>query len=56
MRCAILLAAILALPSSAQAADELPVVFEENFEKGADRWQPLDEKQWQIKKTDKGQV
>jgi hypothetical protein len=38
------------------AADELPVVFEENFEKGADHWQPLDAKQWQIKKTDKGQV
>jgi hypothetical protein len=40
----------------ATAADELPVVFEENFEKGADHWQPLDAKQWQIKKTDKGQV
>ena len=39
-----------------QAAEPLPVVFEENFEKGADRWQPLDEKQWQVKKTDKGQV
>ena len=38
------------------AADELPVVFQEDFEKGADRWQPLDAKQWQIKKTDRGQV
>ena len=38
------------------AADDLPVLFEENFEKGADHWQPLDETQWQIKKTDKGQV
>jgi hypothetical protein len=38
------------------AADELPVVFQEDFEKGADHWQPLDAKQWQIKKTDKGQV
>jgi hypothetical protein len=40
----------------ASAADDLPVLFEESFEKGAERWQPLDEKQWQIKKTDKGQV
>ena len=38
------------------AADELPVVYQEDFEKGADHWQPLDAKQWQIKKTDKGQV
>jgi len=38
------------------AAEDLPVVFEEDFEKGAEHWQPLDEKQWQIKKTDKGQV
>lgn len=38
------------------AADELPVVYQEDFEKGADHWQPLDGKQWQIKKTDKGQV
>src|SRR5262245_38805760 len=33
-----------------------PVVFEENFEKGADRWEPQDKSQWQIKKTDQGQV
>jgi hypothetical protein len=37
-------------------AEELPVVFQEDFESGAERWHPLDEKQWQIKKTDKGQV
>jgi hypothetical protein len=37
-------------------AAELPVVFQEDFEKGADHWQPLDAKQWQIKKTDKGLV
>ncbi len=48
------LSCCLALAS--QAADELPVVYEESFEMGADRWQPLDAKQWQIKKTDKGQV
>ncbi|MDX1947860.1 MAG: hypothetical protein SFU86_20850 [Pirellulaceae bacterium] len=41
---------------SASAAEPLPVVFEENFEKGADGWQPFDAKQWQVKKTDQGQV
>ena len=46
--------ACIAFPAS--AADDLPVLFEETFEKGADHWQPLDEKQWQLKKTDKGQV
>jgi hypothetical protein len=46
--------ACVAFPAS--AADDLPVLFEESFEKGADHWQPLDEKQWQLKKTDKGQV
>jgi hypothetical protein len=40
----------------ATAAEPLPVVFEENFENGAGRWQPLDAGQWQIKKTDRGQV
>jgi hypothetical protein len=38
------------------AADDLPLVYQEDFEKGADHWQPLDARQWQIKKTDKGQV
>jgi hypothetical protein len=43
--------------SWAEAADDkLPVVFEENFEKGADRWEPQDKAQWEIKKTDQGQV
>jgi hypothetical protein len=39
-------------------ADErqLPLLFEENFEKGADTWQPSDIKAWELKKTDKGQV
>lgn len=38
------------------AADPLPIVFQEDFEKGADHWQPQDPKQWKIVKTDKGQV
>jgi len=49
-------AALLTLTAAAFADDKLPIVFQEDFEKGADRWQPQDEKQWQIKKTDNGQV
>jgi hypothetical protein len=37
-------------------AEELPVVFKEDFEQGADRWEPRDAKQWSVKKTDAGQV
>jgi len=56
MRFVLTFAAMWCIAATAPAADDLPVVFEENFEKGAEHWQPLDEKQWQIKKTDKGQV
>ena len=56
MRFILTFAALWCIATTAQAADDLPVVFEDNFEKGADHWQPLDAKQWQIKKTDKGQV
>jgi hypothetical protein len=38
------------------AADPLTVVYSEDFEKGADNWQPFDPDQWKIKKTDAGQV
>lgn len=38
------------------AADPLPVVYQEDFEKGADNWQPMDGEQWKVKKTDQGQV
>jgi hypothetical protein len=44
------------LSPAAPAADQLPIVFQENFENGADHWQPQDPAQWQIKKTDSGQV
>jgi hypothetical protein len=33
---------------------KLPLLFEENFEKGAERWQPTDAKAWKFVKTDKG--
>jgi hypothetical protein len=45
-----------ALSATLAADDKLPVVFTEDFERGADRWQPQDASQWQVKKTDNGQV
>ncbi len=33
---------------------QLPLVFEDDFEKGAGRWQPSDPAAWKIVKTDKG--
>jgi hypothetical protein len=38
-----------------QAGDKLPLVFEEDFEKAADRWQPTDPAAWKVVKGDKGQ-
>jgi hypothetical protein len=32
----------------------LPLLFEDDFEKGAERWQPSDAKAWKIVKTDQG--
>lgn len=52
----IVLLACGGLSPAAPAADQLPIVFQENFENGAVRWQPQDPAQWQIKKTDSGQV
>ena len=34
---------------------KLPLLFTEDFENGADRWQPTDAKAWRIVKGDKGQ-
>jgi hypothetical protein len=35
--------------------EKLPLLFEDDFEKGAERWQPGDKEAWKISKTDKGQ-
>ena len=52
---------VLPLATSANAADKndtvkkknrLPVVFADDFENGADHWQPPDSTSWKIKKTD----
>ncbi len=37
-------------------AAELPVVFSDDFEKGADRWEPTDPSGWKIEETAKGKV
>lgn len=47
--CAILLAATA-------AGAELPLVFSEDFEAGADRWRPTDPQSWKITQTPQGKV
>jgi hypothetical protein len=49
-----ILACFLAIPAFADGP--LPVVFQEDFEHGADRWQPQDPAQFEVKKTDTGHV
>jgi hypothetical protein len=41
---------------AARAADEFPILFQEDFEKDASHWQPFDAKQWKLKKTSNGNV
>jgi hypothetical protein len=52
------LAALLGGAAAARAADEckLPLVFEDDFEKGADHWQPTDPAAWRIVETTSGKV
>lgn len=40
--------------TSQAVADELPTVFEDNFEAGYERWEPTDAKAWRIDAIDKG--
>lgn len=49
---------MLLVTSMSLAADkaEYPLLVSEDFEKGAERWQPTDPKAWKIDKTEKGQV
>jgi hypothetical protein len=37
------------LAIGAVAAEELPLLLQENFSQGAERWQPLDAKQWKLR-------
>ncbi len=58
MRTIIAIGHLLMFAISAAPAGEkkLDLLFEDDFEKGADRWQPTDPKAWRIVKTDKGSV
>lgn len=54
-RCLMLLTVLTcSLPTLADEA--WPIVFDEKFENGAERWEPQDPAQWQIKRTEKGNV
>lgn len=46
---------ILAFADEVKKPD-FPLVFSDDFEKGADRWEPSDPKGWKITKTDRGNV
>lgn len=50
--------ALLLAAAWAAAADKpnLPLLFEDDFEKGVDHWQPTDPKAWRLMKTDHGTV
>jgi hypothetical protein len=54
------LAVLFALGLLAAAGDEpaktLPLVFEDDFEKGSDRWEPTDPKGWKVIETKQGKV
>ncbi len=46
----------LSMTTLAVADDDLPLVFADDFEKGAGNWEPTDAKAWRIAETDKGKV
>ncbi len=57
MRYFLLATCLLAITSTVGAEDgELPVIVKEDFEKGAEQWQPLDAKQWKVKEDGEGHV
>src|SRR5687768_14551306 len=45
-----------ALPVSAQDTKDLPLVYQEDFEKGAANWEPTDPNNWRIEETPMGKV
>ena len=51
---AMLTFALAVMPMGVAGEPKLPLVFEDDFEKGAERWQPTDAAAWKIVKTDKG--
>ena len=52
-----LLAALLPLSLAGEAKkSDLPLLFDEDFAKGAERWRPTDPDAWKVVKTDRGNV
>jgi len=51
-----MLMSLCAVPLRGQDLNKLPLVFSDDFAKGADRWEPTDAKAWKVVKTDKGSV
>lgn len=51
----IALSLLLVMPAWADDA-ELPLIFADNFDHGADHWQPTDPEAWRILETDRGNV
>ncbi len=47
---------LMAVPAAAAEKAKLPLVFQDGFEKGADRWKPTDPEAWRIVETDRGKV
>ncbi|MCI0637623.1 MAG: hypothetical protein L0Y72_08210 [Gemmataceae bacterium] len=54
--CSALAFALLATATYAGETGKLPLVFEDDFEKGAERWEPTDVKAWRIAEAGKGKV
>lgn len=52
----LLLASLLLGIGSTLAAQDLPLLFQEDFEKGADRWEPTDPAAWKVIDTKDGKV
>ena len=56
-RCVVVLAAVgLVACAERAAADGLPLLLREDFEAGADRWQPTDPAAWKIAQSPEGNV
>lgn len=53
----VLVAAFIFLTGgSTDAIEVLPILLEEDFQNGAEHWEPTDAKAWKVKETDKGYV
>jgi hypothetical protein len=51
-----LIALAIAYPADGQDANDLPLVYQEDFEQGAEKWEPTDPNNWRIEETPMGKV